>query len=61
MNQANINNSWNGNFNRQGDQYRVAPPDWGKVLQPKQTVDIGFCATKAGSDYRPQQVSVSSP
>lgn len=61
MNQANINNSWNGNFNRQGGQYRVAPPNWGKVLQPNQTIDMGFCATKSGSDYRPQQVSVSSP
>ncbi|HEY9858431.1 MAG TPA: cellulase family glycosylhydrolase [Candidatus Obscuribacterales bacterium] len=60
MNQANINNSWNGSFNRQGLQYRVTPPNWGRVLQPNQTVDLGFCANKSGSDYRPQQVSVSS-
>nr|WP_290227155.1 cellulase family glycosylhydrolase [Trichocoleus desertorum] len=61
MNQANINNSWNGSFNRQGLQYQVTPPDWGKTLQPNQTMDLGFCATKSGSDYRPQQVSISSP
>jgi endoglucanase len=61
MNQASINNSWNGSFNRQGLQYRVTPPDWGKILQPNQTMDLGFCATKSGSDYRPQQVSISSP
>ncbi|MEP0869104.1 cellulase family glycosylhydrolase [Trichocoleus desertorum AS-A10] len=58
MNQANINNSWNGNFNRQGSQYQVTPPSWARVLQPNQTVDLGFCANKSGPDYRPQQVSV---
>lgn len=60
MNQAAINNSWNGSFRPQGSQYVVTPPDWGRVIQPNQTIDMGFCANKLGSDYQPKQVSVSS-
>lgn len=59
MNQADINNSWNGGFSRQGSQYTVTPPEWGRVLQPSQTIDMGFCANKRGPDYLPRQVSVS--
>ncbi len=58
MNQATINNSWNGTFNRQGNQYRVTPPDWARSLSPGQTLDLGFCASKQGSDYQPQQIRV---
>ncbi|MFE1747854.1 cellulose binding domain-containing protein [Coleofasciculus sp. H7-2] len=29
MNQAAINNTWNGTFVPQGSQYVVTPPDWG--------------------------------
>jgi endoglucanase len=58
MNQATINNSWNGNFARQGSQYTVTPPDWGRVIQPGQTIDwMGFCASKSGPDYKPTQVT----
>ncbi|MEM6717220.1 MAG: cellulose binding domain-containing protein, partial [Cyanobacteria bacterium P01_C01_bin.147] len=58
MNQATIRNSWNGDYQRQGTQYTVAPPNWGRVIQPGQTVDwMGFCANKSGSDYLPDQVS----
>jgi endoglucanase len=57
MNQAAINNSWNGSFAPQGSQYVVTPPDWGRVLEPNQTVDMGFCANKLGTDYQPQNVS----
>ena len=59
MNQASINNSWNGNFQPQGSQYVVTPLDWGKVIEPGQSRDLGFCANKLGSDYQPQQFSVS--
>ena len=59
MNQASINNSWNGNFQPQGSQYVVTPLDWGKVIEPGQSRDLGFCANKLGSDYQPRQFSVS--
>ncbi|MEW6491321.1 MAG: cellulase family glycosylhydrolase [Cyanobacteriota bacterium] len=59
MNQAAINNSWNGNFQLQGSQYVVTPLDWGRVIEPGQSRDLGFCANKIGSDYQPQQFTVS--
>ena len=59
MNQASINNSWNGNFQPQGSQYVVTPLDWGRVIEPGQSRDLGFCANKIGSDYQPRQFSVS--
>jgi len=59
MNQAAINNSWNGNFKPQGSQYVVTPMDWGRVIEPRQSQDLGFCANKLGSDYQPRQISVS--
>lgn len=59
MNQAAINNSWNGNFQPQGSQYVVTPLDWGRVIEPGQSRDLGFCANKLGSDYQPRQFSVS--
>lgn len=57
MNQAAINNSWNGNFQSQGSQYVVTPADWGRVIEPGQTRELGFCANKLGSDYQPRQLS----
>jgi endoglucanase len=59
MNQAAINNSWNGTFQPQGSQYVVTPMDWGRVIEPGQSRELGFCANKLGSDYQPRQVSVS--
>jgi len=56
MNQADINSSWNGVFNRQGTQYTITPPDWTQTVWGGQTVDIGFCADKRGTDYRPTNV-----
>lgn len=61
MNQASIQNSWNGTFQRQGSQYTVTPAAWGQRMQPNQTVDIGFCANKQGTDYRPSQSQVLTP
>lgn len=60
MNQATISNSWNGTFVRQGADYIVEPPEWGRVIAPKQSVDLGFCAAKQGADYRLQKLSVST-
>jgi endoglucanase len=59
MNQAAINNSWNGNFLPQGSQYVVTPMDWGRVIEPGQSRELGFCANKLGSDYQPRQLTVS--
>ena len=59
MNQAAINNSWNGNFTPQGSKYVVTPLDWGQVIEPGQSREIGFCANKLGSDYQPRQITVS--
>ena len=56
MNQATIQQSWNGTFNQQGLNYTVIPADWGRSIQPNQAVDVGFCAKKTGSDYLPQQI-----
>lgn len=61
MNQADINNSWNGVFSRQGTQYTVSPPSWGRALEPDQTIDMGFCANKQGSDYQPGSVTLTTP
>ncbi|MCA1994714.1 MAG: cellulase family glycosylhydrolase [Coleofasciculus sp. S288] len=61
MNQAAINNSWNGNFVKsQGSKYVVTPPDWGRVIEPGQSRELGFCANKLGSDYQPRQVSAAT-
>ncbi|MDZ8050877.1 MAG: cellulase family glycosylhydrolase [Aulosira sp. ZfuVER01] len=59
LNQARINNSWNANFQQQGaTQYLVTPLDWGRVIEPNQSRDIGFCANKLGSDYQMRQIEV---
>jgi len=59
MNQAIINNSWNANFRQQGTiHYVVTPLEWGRLIEPNQVRDIGFCANKLGSDYQPQQIEV---
>jgi endoglucanase len=56
MSDAEIDNDWNGNFNQDGSYYTVTPPNWGRSLYPDQTIDLGFCATKTGSDYHPSNV-----
>ncbi len=58
MNQAKIKNSWNANFKQDGDKYAVTPLNWGKIIEPKQVRIVGFCASKLGSNYSPQQVKL---
>ncbi|MBW4645148.1 MAG: cellulase family glycosylhydrolase [Goleter apudmare HA4340-LM2] len=59
MNQAKINNSWNANFTQQGaTQYIINPLDWGVVIEPNQSREIGFCAHKLGLDYQIKNVEV---
>lgn len=60
MLQAQINNSWNGNFTKQGSQYVVTPAASSLVIQPNQTQELGFCADKLGPDYVPTQVNATS-
>lgn len=60
MNQADISQSWNGNFTPQQGRYSVTPPDWARPIQPNQSVDIGFCANKRGTDYLPRDIRAES-
>jgi endoglucanase len=59
MNEAEIEQSWNGKFERRGAQYKVTPPNWGETINPNQTVDMGFCAKKLGKDYAVSAIAVS--
>jgi endoglucanase len=61
MNNAAINNSWNGTFKQQGkSEYVLTPLNWGMTIEPKQVRDAGFCANKlSAGDYQPKQVEVT--
>ncbi|MFH7026508.1 MAG: cellulase family glycosylhydrolase [Heteroscytonema crispum UTEX LB 1556] len=57
-NQSQIYQTWNANFVSQGSTYEATPvPDWAKVIQPGQSAEIGYCANKLGSNFRPSQFS----
>nr|WP_315871045.1 cellulase family glycosylhydrolase [Trichocoleus desertorum] len=58
MNEAAIANSWNGNFRKQSTGYVATAPGWARVIAPNKTVEMGFCADKLGTDYKPTQVVV---
>jgi len=63
MRDATINNIWNATFKKQHHKrshYILSPEDWAKNIAPNQVRGFGFCATKQGANYHPQQVSVSS-
>ena len=60
MHDATINNIWNATFQKQRLHYILSPENWAKNIAPNQTRELGFCATKQGANYQPQQVSVSS-
>ncbi|MEB3179818.1 MAG: cellulase family glycosylhydrolase [Nostocaceae cyanobacterium] len=61
MNQAAINNSWNASFTPTGaGRYVATPLEWGRVIEPNQVREIGFCANKLGGDYRPTQLEIRS-
>ncbi|MGI0490643.1 cellulase family glycosylhydrolase [Alkalinema pantanalense CENA528] len=62
MTDAAINQSWNGSFMAQGlGNYQVQPADWGKTLAARQTMDLGFCADKKGSNSQPRDFRVIQP
>lgn len=61
MNEAKINKSWNANFRQEGEtHYIVTPLDWGVVIEPNQSRDIGFCGNKLGLEYQIRDVGVIS-
>jgi endoglucanase len=60
MNQADIQQSWNGNFLPQGSDYTVTPADWAQTVPPNQGIDLGFCANKRGADYLPRDIRAES-
>ncbi|NJK53473.1 MAG: hypothetical protein HC936_12900 [Leptolyngbyaceae cyanobacterium SU_3_3] len=59
MAQSTIDQRWNGVFQSQGLRYTVIPADWGRVVQPNQTIDMGFCAKKLGTDYLPKRLLIT--
>ncbi len=59
MQDAKIDRSWNGNYDKgQSNSYTITPDGWGQTIQPKQTIDLGFCAQKTGKNYRPENWSL---
>jgi endoglucanase len=56
LNQAKITQTWNGSFVLQGSNYEVIPVDWAKAIQPGKTVEVGYCADKLGTNYKPTGV-----
>jgi endoglucanase len=53
INQAQVSQTWNGSYSLQNGIYNVAPVDWAKVIQPGKTVEVGYCASKLGVNYKP--------
>jgi len=60
MNQATLTNAWGGNFISNNGKYQVTPDSWAKVIAPGQSVKLGYCANKKGTQYKPSQLSVSA-
>jgi endoglucanase len=62
LRQAQIDQQWNGRFQpgARSGQYNVIPADWAKTVQPNQTIELGFCATKQGPDYQPHNLRIES-
>lgn len=62
MDKAAIKDFWNGTFKQEGGEYIVTPLDWGRVIEPNQVRDVGFCANKlnnaGGADYQPRNIKV---
>ncbi|MGH8002059.1 MAG: glycosyl hydrolase family 18 protein [Brasilonema sp.] len=60
LDQAAIESTWNGTFTRSSSnasEYTVTPDDWIRVITPNQTREVGFCANKTGTNYKPQNVT----
>jgi endoglucanase len=59
MPKATIDQKWNAEYQAQGSQYNAIPADWGKSIQPKQTINFGFCANKQGADAKAQNFRIT--
>lgn len=61
LQEASITKSWNGKYEvADRSRYTITPEDWGKTIQPRQTIDLGFCAKKTGKNHRPEGWKVIS-
>jgi endoglucanase len=61
MPEAQIFKSWNGKYETSNSKrHTITPEDWGTTINPKQTIDLGFCAKKTGKNYRPEGWKVIS-
>jgi endoglucanase len=59
MNDAAIDQKWNGRFRPSGNAtYEVQPPSWGKSVGPNQTIELGFCARKTGPNPMPRNFTI---
>jgi endoglucanase len=58
---ATVFKSWNGKYEApDSKRHTITPEDWGKTINPKQTIDLGFCAKKTAKNYRPEGWKVIS-
>jgi endoglucanase len=59
--EAKLFKSWNGKYETSNSKrHTITPEDWGNTINPKQTIDLGFCAKKTGKNYRPEGWKVIS-
>ncbi|MEY9214995.1 cellulase/cellobiase CelA1 [Thermobifida halotolerans] len=50
-----ISNGWNGDWSQSGSQITVNAPSWNPTIQPGQSTQLGFAASKSGSTSPPDQ------
>lgn len=54
LHQSTIVNSWSAVFTSTGvGLYDLTPMTWNAVLAPNQAAEVGFCATKTGTNFTP--------
>lgn len=58
VNQAKITQTWNGTFLQKADKYEVIPANWAQQIQPANSVEVGYCADKLGTNFLPTQVTI---
>ncbi len=47
---ATIDQAWNAQYRQQNGQFEAIPAEWGRTIQPKQAINLGFCAKKEGTN-----------
>lgn len=43
-----INNLWSGQVQKSGDHYTITPLSWNNIIQPNQSIEIGFGSSSTG-------------